>query len=372
MGWSIHHPVGLLYSEPQACYVGFTLLTTNRGDHATLIDLKGRVCHRWQLSEGIGYACLLDNGNLLCRTGAPTEVELVKGLGGSSEGLVELDWNGNVVWRHDDPMIHHDFARLANGNTLVLKWEEMSEEMSAQVQGGYTTDEDPARMLGDVIAEIAPDGSTVYEWRSWEHLSLDEDKICFLEARREWTHGNSLSLTLDGNFLISFRLIDVVAIIDRATGDFNWKWGPGIISHQHHSTQLLNGNVLLFDNGPHLRGISHSTVIEINPVTNDVIWEYKGSPIHSFFSSYISSADRMPNGNTLICEGSGGRIFEVTSNKQVVWEYVNPFSFPDARFGALTNATFRSHRYGPDHPALVGRDLDPARYGNLNRLHGTM
>ena len=100
--------------------------------------------------------------------------------------------------------------------------------------------------------------------------------------------------------------------------------------------------------------------------------EYKGSPIHSFFSSYISSADRMPNGNTLICEGSGGRIFEVTSNKQVVWEYVNPFSFPDARFGALTNATFRSHRYGPDHPALVGRDLDPARYGNLNRLHGTM
>ena len=77
----------------------------------------------------------------------------------------------------------------------------------------------------------------------------------------------------------------------------------------------------------------------------------------------------MPNGNTLICEGAPGRIFEVTPSREIVWEYVNPFFYPDPRTGANTNATFRAHRYGPDDTALLARDLDPARYANLNRLY---
>ena len=68
MGWSIHHPVGLLHCTPAACQRGYTLFATTRGGRdAYLIDLRGNVVHRWHSEEGIHYACLLDNGNLLCR-----------------------------------------------------------------------------------------------------------------------------------------------------------------------------------------------------------------------------------------------------------------------------------------------------------------
>ena len=71
MGWSTHHPVGLIYYAPQQSYRGYTLTTNNRGFHANLIDMEGRVCHRWHASEGIGYAYLLPNGHLLLRTNPP-------------------------------------------------------------------------------------------------------------------------------------------------------------------------------------------------------------------------------------------------------------------------------------------------------------
>ena len=67
MGWFIHHPIGLIYYAPQHCYLGYTLVTTTGGNHATLIDMEGRVCHRWCPEKGIPHAFLLPNGNLLCR-----------------------------------------------------------------------------------------------------------------------------------------------------------------------------------------------------------------------------------------------------------------------------------------------------------------
>ncbi|HBD85423.1 MAG TPA: hypothetical protein DC056_15575, partial [Dehalococcoidia bacterium] len=87
-----------------------------------------------------------------------------------------------------------------------------------------------------------------------------------------------------------------------------------------------------------------------------------------FYSFHISSAERQPNGNTLACEGAHGRIFEVTHSGDIVWEYINPFFALD-RSGAQANATFRAHRYGPDFTGFAGRDLDPSKYGNLNRLY---
>jgi hypothetical protein len=110
---------------------------------------------------------------------------------------------------------------------------------------------------------------------------------------------------------------------------------------------------------------------------NQVTWEYSGG-INDFYSSYISSTMRMPNGNTIICAGSHSHFFEVTPDKEVVWEYVMPpFVDPDDErnfFGvgengplpgafastkSSANMCFRFHRFGPDHPALKGRDLTP-------------
>ena len=374
MGWSQHHRNGLIYYAPQHSFRGYTLTTNVGGKWANLLDMDGRVCHRWHLNEGIEYARLLPYGTLLARTAPAEDADGAERIGGSSATLVELDWDGNVVWSYRNPMLHHDYQRLPNGNTLTLEFERISSELTAQVQGGRRQDTDPEQMFGDVVKEIAPDGSTLHEWKSWEHLDPAEDVICPLEERREWTHGNSINLTADGHLLISFRLTSTIGIVDRGDGHFRWKWGPGEVYHQHHPTELPNGNVLLFDNGGHRPRSTWSRVLEVDPATNRVEWEYRGDPPISFHSPNISSADRLPNGNTLICEGAPGRAFEVTPDGQIVWEYVNPFLAPGGGVaggnpGDMTNSMFRAHRYAPDYSGLSSRDLDPQRYGNLNRLY---
>ena len=123
MGWSIHHPVGLIYYAPQHCYRGYTLTSNVRGYYANLIDMHGLVCHRWYSSEGIEYAYLLPNGNLLVRTHSPQDAGGAERIGGSSAAILELDWDGNVVWAYRNPLLHHDYERLPNGNTLVLPTE---------------------------------------------------------------------------------------------------------------------------------------------------------------------------------------------------------------------------------------------------------
>ncbi len=199
MGWSVHHPQGVIYYAAQQCYRGYTLFANVWGDHASLIDMEGRICHRWHSEEGIDYAYLLPNGNLLLRTHAPQDPGIVGRLGGSSEALLELDWEGRVVWEYRNPRLHHDFERLPNGNTLVLLWEPIPAELTAQVRGGYRSDDNPAQMLGDLVQEITQGGHVAWQWRSWEHLSVEEDVICPLEGRPEWTHGNSLAVTAEGN-----------------------------------------------------------------------------------------------------------------------------------------------------------------------------
>ena len=373
MGWSTHHPNGLIYYASQHSYRGYTLITSSRGTDAYLLDMEGRVCHRWHLEEGISYGYLLSNGHLLMRTNPPAGADArPRGARTAVGAVIELDWDGNLVWDYRNPMVHHDFQRLPNGNTLVLVFEEIPSGVATRVKGGIVDEDVAEPMLGDVVHEVTPAGNIVDSWRSWEHLNVDEDVICFLENRYEWTHQNSLNITANGDLLVSFRQTSTVGIVDRASGQFTWKWGPGEISHQHNPTYLDNGHVLIFDNGPHHVGASFSRIVEVDPSNNELAWEYTGDPPISFYSYHISGAERLPNGNTLISEGAPGRIFEVTYNKEIVWEYINPFRSNGGGGGGggnAANSVFRAHRYGPDHPGLRERDLDPSRYANINRIY---
>ena len=227
MGWSLHHPVGLIHHSPMFSYKGYTLVFSNSGKFAALLDMEGRVCHRWDYHEGLTYATLLPNGNLLGRTPLPPTFDETRGLGGSGGSIVELNWDGVKVWEMQDPWMHHDYERTLTGNTFYLLWEPMPADLSAQVRGGVRSPEDPIHMLGDTIREIDVDCETVREWRIWEKLNVEDEVICPLEGRREWTHANSISLTKEGDFLLSFRHTSNVVIVSRETGDITWRWGGG-------------------------------------------------------------------------------------------------------------------------------------------------
>ena len=188
MGWSTHHPAGLIHYPAQNSYRGYTLFSNLGGHHTNLINMEGRVCHTWRSDQGIHYSYLLPNGHLLLRTGpAGQEVSfldrperdlLPRGGRTAAGAILELDWDSDVVWSYNDPLLHHDFERLSDGNTLVLVWESLPEELASQVSGGFSAGTTKGKMLGDVVREITPGGDTVNEWRSWEHLSLEEATIC--------------------------------------------------------------------------------------------------------------------------------------------------------------------------------------------------
>lgn len=379
MAWLANRPIGLTHSG-EGAFDGYTLFSSVSGHHATMVDMEGQIVHQWHHDEGIQHLKLLESGNLLIQTSPLKDAGGREHSGGSAGAMIELAPTGETVWEHRDIAQHHDYVRLANGNTVYLAWEHIPLEVSEQIKGGHYYDEDPEFAWGDVVREVNLAGEIVKEWKSWEHLDFDRDVICPLESHKEWTHANSLEVLGNGHWLISFRLTSTVVIVDPGSGDIVWRWGPGDVpeahdpkkwgsgelSHQHNAHMLDNGNILVFDNGCHRkRGPSFSRIIEIDKETREFVWSYAAPTILAFYSFMISGCQRLPNGNTLVTEGATGRIFEVTKKREVVWEYISPWSLP-SKFGP-TPAVFRSYRIGHDDPRLANYSLSQEPYADLNK-----
>lgn len=181
-------------------------------------------------------------------------------------------------------------------------------------------------------------------------------------------------------------------------GDFLYRWGNPQNYHRGDSTnQRLGGqhdvrwidkglpgagNLTVFNNNNPRDSLNYSAVFELALPRDQKgayliekgktfgpekpVWVYKAQDSVSFWSSFISGAHRMPNGNTFICEGAKGRFFEVTKEGKIVWEYLNPFRGEIRKPNGdptpvmpMTFSTFRSTFIPADHPALANRKLQP-------------
>jgi outer membrane protein assembly factor BamB len=343
--------LGLTAHDPSRASPGYTLYTPMYSDGTVyLLDMEGNEVHTWKLPFPPGdYGYLLPNGNLFYLGKTP---EGTAGLfpafsvfmGGA---LMEVDWDSNIVWEHHDPAHHHDGRRTDNGGAAYLSIAEIPKELAARVRGGLPNSEHEGRMFADRIREVDRDGNLTWEWNSWEHLDPEVDVITPTDLRDEWSHSNTIVPLPNGDYMISMRNISTVARVDRKTGNFAWKITPPLLAQQHDPNFLDNGNVLVFNNGTQRRNVPliFSNIVEVEPVSGSVVWNYRdSSSMMSFFSSYISGVQRLPNGNTFITEGISGRMFEVTPLGEVVWEYTNPYFF-EARVFGNTNAVFRARRY---------------------------
>jgi hypothetical protein len=224
----------------------------------------------------------------------------------------------------------------------------------------------------------------------------------------DWLHINSIDYNPQfDQIVLSVHNFSEIWIIDHSTttaeaaghsggrygkgGDLLYRWGnPQVYdSGSPASLQLFSqhdakwiapglpgaGNILIFSNG-HQRRRPYSSIEEIVlPVDEDgnyslvpgtsygppePIWTYSSESPRIFFSPNISGSQRLPNGNTLICEGASGRFFEVTPQSELVWEYINPVSVTNIK-GELMNAVFRAEHYDADYPGLSNRDLTPGK-----------
>jgi len=376
---------GVTRYVPSKAYNGYTLFNPQFGKDAWLIDMQGSIVHHWSTEPyKPQFVRFLPNGNLLyagTTSGGIMGPGLAYLFGEEYEQseetgmayLVEVDWDNNLAWKHEAPGFNHDFYRMENGNTMYIKYVTVPDDIKNKVKGGIPGTEQNGVMWADALNEITPEGEVAWEWLPYEHLDPEIDIICPLAYRGEWTHMNTCTVLPDGNVLGSFRQTNTICIIDKATGKIIWRWGPQELGHQHEPTMVDNGNILVFDNGAH-RFFSqdldyYSRVLEVNPATNKIEWEYKADPPSEFYATAMAGAQRLPNGNTLICETLSGRLFEVTRDCEIVWEYINPFYGPFLVYGQ-SNMVYRAYRYGPDYEGLKGKSLDSNNYEWLNGVYG--
>jgi hypothetical protein len=361
--------------SPSRTYNGFTLFAPLWDTKVWLINMRGEFVHRWETSYQPGsHGILLPNGHLLYA--GKTKDRPLSEFGGTGGILVELDWDGKEVWRYEDPWMNHDFDRLANGNTLVVRWEAVPDDLAAKVKGGLPGTERKGVMWGSSIHEVDPKGNVIWEYIGYEHLDPEKDAMCPMCYRSRWEYINSVKAMRDGNILISNRLLNCIRIIDKKSGDTLWKWGEMQLGHPHNATELENGNILIFDNGWHRHGsgigekVPFSRILEVERGSGKIVWEYVDSNPTNFFSANISGCQRLPNGNTLICEGAKGHFFEVTKGGDIVWEFISPlFYHSEIGFG-MSNMIYKAHRYGPDYPGLKGKIFSEESLVSFNKLYG--
>ena len=322
---------------------------------------------------------------------------------------------------------HHDWRRLPNGNTVILV------NYVIPVKGWKAE-----TLLEDAIFEVNPAGDVVWKWAAFEHLDELGFSETSLKILREsltrndknlpfdYLHFNNLSVVGPNkwydagdkrfhpdNLLFDAREANIIAIIDKKTGKIVWRIGPDYppsigqfklprpvdqIAGQHDAHIIPKGlpgagNLLVFDNQGaagyppvNIGTQPRSRVLEIDPVKKEIVWQYtgvdSGKPGYSFYSSYISSARRLPNGNTLIDEGMNGRLFQITSKGEIVWEYISPyFSTPRAedpqQFSA--NTVYRAQPVPYDwvpegtprsEKAIKSIDIKTFRVNNLTDKNG--
>jgi hypothetical protein len=347
-----HRDFGLLVCDEPAT-PGFTLYSPIHGKSTYLVGMRGEIVHQWEHPITTGsYGYLLDTGNLLW---AGRLAEGPQHMGGRGGLLREYDWNGKVAWEHRHVGQHHDFRRLPGGNTIFIGWEVVPTEIEQRIPGGLPgTCHADGCMYGDFIYEVSPDGEIVWEWHACRDMEVERYPLSPGQPRDEFAHANAISPLPNGDILISFRRLNTIALIDRQTRRIAWKHRDDCWGMQHDCEPLANGNITLFANGCNIPTNPFSRVIEFDPRTRKTIWEYRGKPSYTFFSPHISGAQRLTSGNTLICEGQWGRLFEVTPAGDIIWEYVSPFMGPD-RNGDPSNEIFRAYRYAADSPQICNR-----------------
>lgn len=284
------------------------------------------------------------NGTVVYEFSPSTNVKIIFRNGSfisvETDGIPEENfWNSRLAYFYKNQSkkwefnktLHHDIA-LSPENTIISISKENISYNRRHVEF-------------DLLSEFDVDtGSLVYEWSSYENrniinkyypnsvldttvgrqgdnTSYDHYHINYVQViPKNDLEQNDTSFN-EGNWLVSFQAISLMVILDKETKQIVWSFGPGVIDHQHAPQMLKNGNILLFDNGID-RG--YSRVVEINPITKKIVWQFDKFNGQNFFSKKQGYVQRLPNGNTLITNSESGMVFEVTPNKKIVWVWYNP------------------------------------------------
>ncbi len=340
---------GVTRHDSAASWGDYTLYTSTHAAEAYLVDARGRVAHRWGLPfrqafpdpDHVGdpvpdervywsRARLAPDGRLLVNYVAQGDTPY-------GYGLVEVDADSNLLWAWGD-FVHHDVQRLDDGTILTLV-HSFRDVAGDPVLDGLPLD---PRILQDEIVRLSADGEEVarislvdafarspFRWVLTSTFLADE-------ALPAWDllHANAVrpvsaawashhAFAEEGMLLVSLRSPSLLALVDPASGEVVWM-SRSFWRFQHDPHALDDGGLMLFDNQGHQGPGDRSRILELDPVTGALAWEYAGTEEDPFYSQYSSHLQPLPGGNVLVTSSNEGRLFEVTRDGRIVWEFWNP------------------------------------------------
>jgi hypothetical protein len=323
---------------------------------------------------------------------------------------------------------HHDVEPLPNGNILILAWEYKTRPEAVAAGRNPALLSQNSLWPEHILEKDPETDSIVWEWHVWDHLIQDfnparqnygvvRDHPELIDLNfigvgpgADWNHANTVTYNagLD-QVMLSVRHFSEIWVIDHSTtteearghtggrygrgGDLLYRWGnpqtyrrgdsaSRRLFFQHDAQWIANGlpgagRMLVFNNGvTPIR--AYSSVDELEPPVDSLgyyhlrpdstygpdgpRWTYQDSSC--FYSEIISGCQRMGNGNTLVCEGLSGTLFEVTADTHLVWKYINPVCdtgpmFQGESIPPGSNWVFKTRRYAPGYPGFEGRNMTP-------------
>lgn len=338
---------GVTVYDPSQAENGVTLYASGHEAAAYLIDMHGNVLHEWRRPYSTVWnksgsvkkpqpdhfvyfrkVRMVANGDLLA---------IYEGVGDTpyGYGMVKLDRNSNVIWTYL-ANTHHDFDVGPDGRIYVL-----THELTAEPLPDFGNLAKPR--IDDFLVVLSPDGRelakirlilpiatspyrhllhTVSSYSVADPLHTNDVDYITAEAARNFPMGKP------GQVMLSFRELGAIGVLDLKHRKIEWM-ARGYWIGQHDPDILANGDILLFDNyGNYAVPGGISRIIEFDPRNMAIVWQYSGNASRPFDSFLRSEQQRLSNGNTLIVESNGGRIFEVTHAGDIVWEFINPMRSP--------------------------------------------
>jgi arylsulfotransferase ASST len=361
----------------------WTLYTNMLTTATKLVDLNGDTVHTWASDFRPGLSVfLLDNGSIM----RPARDDTLPGPTGPGQGgrIQKIAWDGTIEWDYvlanDTIRQHHDIKVLPNGNVLAIVWDQRS--AAEAIAMGRDPNNVGAQVLSESVLEIQPTGPTtgeiVWQWNAWDHLVQDfnpalpnfgnpaenPDRIDINFTPRggtdpDWLHYNGIDYNAElDQVIMSANAFDEFWIVSHdpnSSGDLIYRWGNpmaysmGTLADQtlfgQHFPHWIEdglmgaGNILIYNNGAGRPGEEYSSADEIVPPINPdgtyhresgkpfgpaaALWTCDNADGERFYSPIISSAQRLPNGNTLLCVGLPGNFIEVDTDCNVQWTHLD-------------------------------------------------
>lgn len=345
-----------------AAQEGYTLLTVGYMPYPVLVDMEGKIRHRWDIDTNavwgsisctnmfraatpfVNKAYVYPNGDVLAQYadhGSPYGC-----------GMIRADKDAKVRWAFSY-MLHHDFVVDASGDIYALGRHTVTEPLAGYEGLTYPLGVDEVIKIGGEDGQerfrftvLEAFLGTPYELMVRRGKGDGDDEYDFL-------HTNSVDVLRDadakafpqfnaGDILISIRAMNIIAVISAESKKVIWAY-EGFWRFQHAASFLPNGHILLLDNQGHMDfGKTYSRAIELDPQTLAVAWAFVGDKQNGFITEKAGRVQRLPGGNTLAVDSQHARVLEIGPKGEIVWEYQLESTTPEIDY---TDAIYHAERY---------------------------